>query len=88
MQKTKFAYEETQIDYAPPESDITSTPFQIEGELVDMTEMTCSQLLQQMIGTQGSTWDANDDLSRLMNDLPVVSYTRLLTTPNFEVRKS
>lgn len=82
-------YDGAQISYTQPQSDITATSLGMDGESVDITQMSCSQLLRQMIATHSNAWDENDELSRIMMDLPIYSYAGLITAPeNFEVHKS
>jgi hypothetical protein len=82
-------YEGAQINCTQPQSDITATSLDLDGESIDITQMSCSQLLQQMMAANSNTWDANDELSFIMMDLPINSYATLITAPgNFQVQKS
>lgn len=46
-------------------------------------EMSCSQLLLQIMSSQENKWQTEDNLSTYMMDAPIHSFTGLLTAPDY-----
>jgi len=54
----------------------------------DITQISCSQLLRQMLTMQGNMCDTNDQLSTYLMGAPIESFTGLLMEPHyFKVKK-
>jgi len=63
---------------------------QVTQSTLDITQMSCSQLLREMMRQQQQIWDLNDtELSNLLLDVPISSFTGLLAEENnFKVQNS
>lgn len=88
LQETAIIDESAATNNTPPHSNITPAIMGIDGDTFDITQMSCSQLLHQMMATETTTWGPSEELSMLMMDAPIQSYASLLRAPEgFEVSR-
>jgi hypothetical protein len=76
-----------QVDKSDDEQmDITCTQIQ-QAEFL-ATEMSCSQLLQQVMSQSNNDWPEIEEMSSFLLHGPMGNYTTLLTAPDgIEVKK-